>query len=371
MKMKLFEPITIGNVTLKNHLVFASFETNYATEEGVVTQHQIDFYKRMAAGGVGLIVVQAANVNPKLAVRRTRFILGAYDDKLIPGLQKIVEAVHAEGCKVFVQLADKSLTARGVKPSDLPLSEIEDLIDTHVQGTVRAKKAGFDGVDYHMCHVTSVSDFLSMQSNKRTDEYGKGVEGRAKMAVEILRRSREKVGKDFLLAPRFGGDEFVVEGNTLEQTRVIAKLFEKAGADILDVSAGGRREDPKGDKAGEHAYSAHRSVPRAYMPDGVNVYIMEAIKREVNIPVIAVGKIRTAQLAEQILQGGKADLIAMGRQLFADHDFPRKVQEGRENEIVTCVSCRYCHRLYFADKPIECALRKKGSGEIKAEESIS
>lgn len=144
----------------------------------------------------------------------------------------------------------------------------------------------------------------------------------------------------------------------------MARILEEAGADILDITAGGRRDES--DKSGEDFYSAHRSVPREYMPDGVNVYIMEAIKKVTKIPVIAVGKIKTAELAEEILQEGKADLIAMGRQIFADPDFPRKIQEGREKEVITCLSCRYCHRLYFQDKPIECVQRVKESRQAKA-----
>ena len=104
------------------------------------------------------------------------------------------------------------------------------------------------------------------------------------------------------------------------------------------------------------------------MPDGINVYLAAAMKKEVKIPVIAVGKIRTSQLAEEILQEGKADLIAMGRQLFADHDFARKVQEGREKEVMLCTGCRSCHRLYFQDKPIECVLRTKGGNREQAQE---
>jgi 2,4-dienoyl-CoA reductase-like NADH-dependent reductase (Old Yellow Enzyme family) len=357
--MKLFEPLTIGKVTLKNRLVFAPYETNYATEEGVLTERQIEHYRKAAAGGVGLIVVEASNVNPDLSSRSTKFLLGIYSDKLIPGMEKLAQAIHKEGCKTILQIVDKSLLAKGMKPTDLQVSEIEKLIDYFVEGGVRAQKAGFDGVDYHMAAMYTVADFLSMKANKRKDEYGEGTEGKTKMAVEILRRTRDRVGKDFLLVPRFSGDELVLLGNTIKQTQEIGKLLEAAGADILDITAGGRREES--DKSGEDFYSAHRSVPRDYMPDGVNVYIMEAIKKEVKVPVIAVGKIKTAELAEEILREGKADLIAMGRQIFADPDFPRKIQQKREKEVVPCLSCRYCHKLYFQDRPIACIHRVKES----------
>lgn len=362
--MKLFEPLTIGSVTLKNRLVFAPYETNYATEEGEITQRQIDHYRRVAAGGVGLVVVEASNVNPDLSSRSTKFLLGIYNDRLIPDMEKLARTIHAEGCKTILQIVDKSLLAKGLKPADLSVSEIEQLIEYFVEGAVRGQKAGFDGVDYHMAAMYTVADFLSMKANKRKDEYGEGVEGRTKMASEILRRTRERVGRNFLLVPRFSGDELVLLGNTLKQTKAMAKLLEAAGADILDITAGGRRDES--DKSGEDFYSAHRSVPREYMPDGVNVYIMEAIKKEVNVPVIAVGKIKTADLAEEILLEGKADLIAMGRQIFADPDFPRKIQVKKGKEVAACLSCRYCHKLYFQDRPIECIHRVKEFRQTKA-----
>lgn len=363
--MKLFEPISIGNCTLKNRLVFAPYETNYASEEGVASPRQIEHYQKIAKGGVGLIVVEAANVNPDLSVRGTRFLLGAYEDKLIPHLENISKVIHKENGKVLLQLVDKSLLARKVKPADLSVNEIEQMVERFVNAGIRAKKAGFDGVDYHWAAMYSVADFLSMLANKRTDEYGKGVEGRARIAVEILKKTRPAVGNDFMLVPRYSGDELVLMGNTIKQTKELSKIFEAAGADMLDITAGGRRDES--DRTGEEFYSAHRSVPREYMPDGVNAYIMDEIKKEVSIPVIAVGKIKTSALAEEILQQGKADLIAMGRQLFCDPDFPQKVQEGREAEIISCLSCRYCHKLYFQDKPIECVKRvKKQSGETEA-----
>lgn len=363
--MKLLEPISIGKFIFKNRLVFPPLETNYATEEGAVTERLLDHYKKIARGGVGLIVVQATNVNPDPALGVTRFVLGIYDDRLILPLQRLAQIIHEEGSIVMMQLVDKSMQARRSKPADLQISEIHKLIDYFVKASVRVQRAGFDGVDFHMAHMYTLADFLSLKANKRLDEYGKGIEGRTKIAVEILQQTREHVGKDFLLVPRFSGDEFVIQGNTLKQTTVVGKILEVSGADILDITAGGRR-DETADKSGEKSYSAHRSVPRDYMPDGVNIHIMEAIKKVTKIPVIAVGKIKTAEFAEEILREEKADLIAMGRQIFADPDFPRKIQEGREKEVITCLSCRYCHRLYFQDKPIECAQRRKELHVVKA-----
>lgn len=356
--MKLFESITIGKNTLKNRLVFAPYETNYASEEGAVTARQIDHYKRIARGGVGLIVVEATNVNPDPGARAPKFGLGVYADHLIPALQKLAQTIHEERCKVIMQLADKTFLTKGLRPADLQASEIQELIDHFLKASLRVQRAGFDGVDFHMASSYTLAYFLSMQANKRTDGYGKGIEGRTKIAAEIIQRTRELVGRDFLLVPRFSGNEFIMDGNTLKQTKVIAQILQESGADILDVTAGGRREEASSIR-GAGSYSGHRSVPRDYMPDGVNIHLMEGIKKVTKIPVIAVGKIKTAELAEEVLQEGKADLIAMGRQIFADSDFPRKIKEGRDNEVIPCLTCRYCHQLYFQDKPIECVQRTK------------
>jgi 2,4-dienoyl-CoA reductase-like NADH-dependent reductase (Old Yellow Enzyme family) len=371
MVMKLFEPITVGKFTFKNRLVFAPYETNFATQEGMMTQRHIDHYKKIARGGVGLIVVEGTVVNPNLALRFSPLVMCLNDDKMIPNFQKLAQTIHEEGCKTIVQLEDKSLVATARRPVDLELTEIQALIDYFVKAAVRVQKTGFEGVDFHLAHLYTLADFLSMKANKRTDEYGKGIEGRTKIAVEILQRTRDYVGKDFLIVPRFSGDEFVIGGNTLKQTKVIAKILEEAGADILDISAGGRRDEvhdiPEVSyKMGENSYSAHRSVPFDYMPDGANIYLPEAIKKVVKIPVIAVGKIKTAELAEEILQEGKADLIAMGRQIFCDPDTPRKIKEGREKEVITCLSCRHCTRTIFQSKPIECSQWKKEINQANA-----
>ena len=173
------------------------------------------------------------------------------------------------------------------------------------------------------------------------------------MSLSILKKTREKVGKDFTLMCRINGDEFIAGGNTLLHGMAIAQKLAEGGADIIDVSAGVRRDDGPG------TYSILRGVPTPEFPDGCNVHVAEGIKKTIKAPVITVGKIRTPQLVEEILQAEKADLVGLSRPLFADPLFPRKAREGRWKEIITCLCCNYCHRLYLSDKPVECVQRIK------------
>ena len=346
--MRLFEPITIGNVTIKNRIVLAPCDTNYATEEGYPSQRQIDHYARIAGGGVGLIIVEDTRVNPEPQARARKFSLCIYDDRFISPLSKMVERIHSRGARVALQLVDMSLRATGRKPADLSMDEIDRLIDYFADATERGRRAGFDAVEFHMAHSYTLADFLSKRGNNRQDAYGSTLEGRMKMPLGVLKRSREKGGKDFPLFCRINGDEFIKGGNTLLHSTAIAKMLSKEGADAIDVSAGLRRDD------GTDTYSVLRGIPTPDFPDGCNVHLAEAIKKEIAVQVITVGKIRTPQLMEEIIQREKADLVALARPLIADPFLPQKIKEGRWEEIVTCSCCKTCHSLVLKGDPLKC-----------------
>jgi len=353
MVTKTFTPLFLKNLQLPNRIVFAPFETNYATEEGVPTQKQIDHYARIADGGAGFIIVEATNINPEPRSKATPFGLCLYEDRFIAPLSKLAEKIHSLGAKAALQIVDKTFKATQKKPADATVDEIGRIVEYFVEGTARARSAGFDAVDYHWAHSYTVADFLSKRGNNRRDEYGRTLEGRMRMAVAILKRAREKVGKDFPLICRISGDEFILGGNTTLHGIAISQKFAQEGADMIDVSTAGRIDD------GPDSYSRERGSPTLDFPDGCNVHVAEAIRKAAKIPVITVGKIRTPTLIEEILQEEKADLVALGRPLFADPLFPRKAQEGRWEEIISCQCCNTCHRLYLSDKPVECALRMK------------
>lgn len=347
--MKLFTPLRINpKLELKNRLVMAPMGSNYGSEDCRVTDEGLAYYRRIAEGGVGLIIVEVTCVNACYKLF-DKYLLGIWDDSFLPGLERLAKAIQGAGCAAAIQLGC-SLKDNHRKPADLSLSDVEELADTFVQGAVRAQRAGFDLVELHMAHPYALADFLSRGANHRKDEYGGKVDSRLRLAREVVSRARERLGADYPIFCRINGDEFTNCGNTLLDSREIAKELERLGVQGIDVSAGGRMEE-----GGYRSYSFMRCIPQTWMPDGVNVYLAEEIKRVVQTPVITAGKITTPELAEEILQRGRADLIGLGRPLLADPDYPRKTQEGRPQEIFRCNACNGCSKLFVQGKQLRCA----------------
>ncbi|MBI2876486.1 MAG: NADH:flavin oxidoreductase [Candidatus Tectomicrobia bacterium] len=372
--MRLFSPIRIGSLELKNRLAFAPCGTNYASEEGFPTERLLSHYRRIARGGSGLVIVEATSVNHQRR-RREKHCLGIYEDRFIPPLRTLVSQIHHEGGRAAIQLVD-SLLAVGKRPADLSLEEIDALIDDFVSSSLRAREAGFDAIEYHMAHLYTLADFLSRKGNKRQDAFGGNAEGRLRIAQEVLRRSRQALGSGIPFLCRINGDEFTVGGNTLQDARQIARRLVEFGAEAIHVSAGGRIDDilgsyreallkekegsaPPGQGAFEllsQCYSLSRTLPSAEMPDGVNVYLAEGIKKAVPVPVIAVGKINHPDLAEEIVREERADLVALCRPLLADPAWPNKVREGRADQIVRCRCCNRClAEVHFRGQPLLCS----------------
>ena len=349
--MILTEPINAGGLLLKNRLVFPAFETNWATAEGHVTPELIHLWKLLAQGGCGLIIVQATSVNPDMEHRHTPFVTCLHDDRYIDDYRKAVAEVKAAvpDVKMAIQLVDKTLLGRHLTPKAMDIEEIKSSIAYHAQAARRAMQAGFDAVEVHAAHCYMLADFLSRRGNDRPhwDPYGRTKEGRLRIQREVIGQIRE-LGVDIPIIYRFSGDEFIVGGNTVQDGIHTAQTMEAAGVNILDISAGGRRDE------GPDSYSPTRSVPRAYHEDACNVHIAERIKKYVSIPVITAGKIGTISLANQILEEGRADLVAMARQLFCDPCTLKKTLEDREEEIVRCTWCRKCHISYLANEKALC-----------------
>ena len=349
--MKLLEPIDAGGLQLKNRLVFPAYETNWATLDGHVTPEQVHLWKLIAQGGSGLIVIQATNANPDLEHRHTPFVNSLHEDSYIPEYGRAIAEVKAMApdVKIVVQLVDKSILGRHITIKDLTVKESQDIVEYLALATRRAREAGFDAAEFHSAHCYTLADFISKRGNlrPRNDPYGNTKAGRLRLHQELIARCRELAG-DIPLIYRYSGDEFIVGGNSLQDGIQIAQALEEAGINILSISAGGRRED------GHDGYSATRSVPRANYDDATNVHIAERIKKYVSVPLITVAKIGTIALANQVLEEGRADLVAMGRQLFCDPLTLKKTLEGREEEILRCTWCRRCHISFLADEAALC-----------------
>jgi 2,4-dienoyl-CoA reductase-like NADH-dependent reductase (Old Yellow Enzyme family) len=309
-----------------------------------------------------------------VARQKSGQLLRLNDDEFIPGMRRLTDRVHAEtGAKIAPQILHFLKIARSgyrQKVEDLTLEEVKALPDMFAQAAYRARQSGFDAVELHFAHAYTMASFLS-RYNKRRDDYGGTFEKRLRLAVEVVQQTREAVGDDFVLGARLNGDEFTLGGNSLAQARDIALRLAELGLDYLSVSAGGKFEDAlahEGEALDPYTgYSGSRSMPPLYMPERVNVYLAADIKRTINqaghsIPVIAAGRIPTAQVAEEVLQCGEADLIAVARPIICDPYWPIKQREGRLKDLLKCTYCNYCREAEGSFEEVVCKQWKAKDG---------
>ena len=342
----LFSPFQIGKLELKNRIVMPPMATNFAGEDGSVNERHIAYYVKRARGGVGYITFEHTGV---LRQGRAFPNMALVDsDQHIPPFKKLVEAVHKEGGKIVIQInhagrqTSASITGspivapsavpcpvRKEMPKELTHEEIEKIIEAFGAAAFRVKETGADGIEIHMAHGYLINQFLSPFSNRREDAYGGDADRRMRMALEVLRAVRNRVGADFPVLCRLSADEYVEGGLKLEDSKAIAKALERNGADALHVSAC-------------VAASGYLNHPPYYAEEGIFVHLAQGIRSVVGIPVISVGRIRTPELANRILEEKKADLISMGRALIADPELPAKALQGRTEEIIPCISCNRC-----------------------------
>ena len=362
----LFSPFRIGNLELKNRIVMPPMATHFAGEDGSVNDRHIAYYVKRAKGGVGYITFEHTGVLKQGRAFPNMALIDS--DQHIPPFKELVEAIHKENGKIVIQInhagrqTSASITGspivapsaipcpvRKEMPKELSYEEIQKIIEAFGQAARRVKESGADGVEIHMAHGYLLCQFLSPFSNKRTDEYGGDADRRMRMALEVLRAVRNKVGADFPVLCRLSADEYVEAGLKLEDTKEIAKALERTGADALHISAC-------------VAASGYLNHPPYYAEEGVFVHLAQGIKSVVGVPVITVGRIRTPELANQILEEKKADLISMGRALIADPDLPTKALQGRREEIIPCISCNRCV-LSIRKGSLQCAVNPETGRE--------
>jgi 2,4-dienoyl-CoA reductase-like NADH-dependent reductase (Old Yellow Enzyme family)/thioredoxin reductase len=377
----LFEPFQLGSIKLKNRLVMSPMTMNYATEEGFATEKLIHHYLERAQGGVGLIMVEGTFFRQEGKGYKNQ--LGLSSSGHAQKLSELTDKVHGlrNEARIFIQIHhaggraySKVTGLQPVAPSalvaypgaELPRAltreEVRELIDAHVQAAVWAREAGFDGVDIHCAHGYLVPSFFSPLSNKRTDEYGGDLNGRARFLLETIRGIKDRLGRDFPLTIKISGDEFIEGGLGLLEMIQIAQLAEEAGIDGVTVSAGSVGAKKIGDLS--RAHQILRTLPMM-TEHGCLVPLAAEMKRVLRIPVITVGRINQPALAEEIIAEGRADLVAMGRPLLADPYLPQKVLEGREDEIRSCIACNEgCYKRIFQQLDIRCAVNPTvGRGE--------
>ncbi len=337
---KLFEPFCIGPLKVRNRIVMPPMVVGYANSRGEVTEQLLSYYEARARGGVGLIIVEASYIREdgKLVDGQ----LGIYEDGLVPGLARLADAITIHGAAAAIQLVHGGIQAKvpqplgpsaiGRKlippaktPRELRTEEVEKLVEDFASAALRAKMAGFDAVEVHGTHGYLVCQFLSPLTNRRTDKYGAD---RALFAIEVVQRIKELCGKNYPVIFRLCADEFIEGGITIEYSKQIAKKLEEAGVDAFDITGGN-----------------YDSIDMLLMPyyyseeEGWFFKLAREVKSVVTVPVVSGGLITDPRVAVDAVEKGYVDAVFLGRQLIADPEWPRKVAEGRMEDIRPCQAC--------------------------------
>jgi len=356
---KLFSPLDIGRLRIRNRLVMPPMVVGYAGPRGEVTERLLAYYEARARGGVGLIIVEASYVREDGKLVEGE--LGIYDDNLIPGLATLVDIIKVHGTCAAIQLVHGGIQAeveqpvgpsaigrKAIPPSrtprELTMEEVEELIEAFASAALRAKKAGFDAVEIHGTHGYLIAQFLSPLTNKRTDKYGAD---RILFALEIVQRIKELCGKDYPVIFRLCADEFLNGGITISYAKQVAKRLVDAGVDAFDVTGG-------------NYDTIDTIIPSYYCTDSEGWFfkLAKEIKKEVDVPVISGGLISDPQVAEEAIKKEYVDAVFIGRQLIADPEWPKKVMEGRIEDIRPCLACNEgcIGNRVFLGKPCWCTV---------------
>jgi len=360
---RLFTPIAIGGFQIKNRIVMAPMGANFENIDGSVNDVLIDYFEARSRGGVGLIISPFTMVNTE----QRAATLSISSDRYIPGINRLCERVQSFGARFLLQIAHpggKVMTTltgkRPVAPSSfkspmywevprkLTREEIETLIEEFVQAARRAREAGCEGVEVHGAHTYLIGQFISPHTNRREDEYGGDFEGRMRFPSKIVTGIKAECGNDFIIGFKFSAHEELEGGVDANLARRIAEHMEKEGVQYIHVAATSSIPGLL------EVVSDFPSDPSIYSPPGVLVELAEKVKRGVDIPVIATGGISDPDCAESILREDKADLVAIGRALIADPEWPAKA--GRGAEIRYCIKCNICHKQLWSKQRVRCTV---------------
>ena len=362
MTRNIFEPLEINGITLSNRITMAPLYLGYAGEGGTVSPLLLEHYRMMASGGAAMIVVENATVDHPRGSGSNRTIRADTDDNL-EGLSRLAAIIKEQGAVACLQLnhagrfamaapepvAPSAVESFGRMPRAMEPGEIEAIVQKFADAAARAGKAGFDMVELHGGTGYLLAQFTSPRINKRTDAWGGALENRMKFPLEVLSAVKAAVSP-MPVGYRFLADEFLEDGLRPAESTKIAQALADAGASYLSVMGG--------------TYDSfmlpeiiEKSKTEGYMAD-----LAETVKKNVPVPVITAGRISSAQTAQSILESGKADLLGLARVLWADPEWPNKVRDGREDEIVHCdPACEdICMQLVLKGKPAYCPQWKPG-----------
>jgi 2,4-dienoyl-CoA reductase-like NADH-dependent reductase (Old Yellow Enzyme family)/thioredoxin reductase len=372
---RLFRPGKVGTLELPNRVLMAPMEKNLCTSDGVVTQRYVDYLVARARGGVGLLRCEATYVDP---VGKGRpYQLGAHSDAVVPELSRMVDAVHAAGGRMSVELAHCGRQTNavisghqpvapspvpcelsgGYVPRELTVGEIEAIVERFAAAAARVERAGMDAVEIHGASGYLINAFTSPYTNLREDEYGGSPENRWRFALEVTAAIRATIAADTPLLYRIDAEEFVPGGLTAADTAPLAAALERAGVDLIDVS-GGTYE------------SITATQPPMEEEPGSLLGVAATIKAAVGIPVATAGKFAHLEVAEKALADGTVDFVTIGRGLHAEPELVVKAREGRLEEARRCIACAECVAFLGEDLPAYCAINPATGreGEVSFEQ---
>ncbi|MHC4945891.1 MAG: oxidoreductase [Planctomycetota bacterium] len=369
----IFSPGKLGKLETKNRIKYASTETNFNYSDGFVSEKEVAYMEAQARGGAGMVTTQGAYTDQHGEGKGYVGMMGISDDKFIPGLKKIADAIRKYDSVSVLQLMhcgrvggihlDYTVGPSEVEqrlprfrpPKEMTREEIELSIEEHVQGARRCAEAGFDSVEISGIVGYLLSNFISAYTNKRTDEFGGDVKGRAEFPRRIVEGIRKQVGADYPIIIRLCGDELLHDrgGNTIEETQQINKIICDAGVDMLSVTVGWQE-------------SADSVISRD-IPQGHWLYVARQYKEALNRSLCMAYRLFQPKQPEGALAEGIIDFWESCRAMISDPMLPTKILEGREDEIIPCMACNICLARLFRDAELTCGVRPSLGHESEAE----
>ena len=367
---RLFAPISLNGVELRNRIVQTGHVTGMAYTH-LPGPELLAYYKERARGGVALIISEAGSIHP--TARHMSSVIQLYDERIVPAYRTVAHELHALGCRFVAQLWHSGSNTDGISTEREPWApspiagvlnheiahevsqrEIRELIDAYAGSTARAVAGNADGVELHAGHGYIPQQFMSQVTNKRTDEYGGSFENRLRFTTEVLDAVAEALGPQKILGLRISAVEGVPGGLELEENIEIARRLVATGRiTYLSVTYG-------------NYSNMQQQIAPMGTPLGYLAHYAGALREAVpGVPVLAVGRITSPELAEQILAEGQADLIGMTRQLMADPEFANKAQQGQADRIRPCVGTNYCMSRMWAGRQVSCIYNPATGRELE------
>lgn len=358
----IFEPLTVKRTTIRNRIAMTPMGTNYGEANGEMSNRHMNYYSLRAKGGVGLIILENANVEYPVGSNGTSQIRIDHDSYM-PRYYQLVESLHKDGATVAIQInhagASASSARTGVEtvsssnvptkaggeiPRPMTKEEILTTVKKYAEAARRIQAIGFDAIEIHCGHSYLMSQFISPYYNKRTDEFGGSVENRLRFPRMVLEAVRKEVGPWFPIIVRVSAEERVLGGNTLEDTLEYLEYLDEF-VDMYDVSCG---LNP----------SLQYQIDSNFLPDGWRSYMSRAVKDKFGKPVINTGNYRDPKTVEKVLESGDVDIVGMGRGLIAEPNWVKKVQSGEEDMLRKCISCNVgcAGNRIGVNRPIRCTV---------------